>query len=117
MEQEPASRRRSHPSPGVLDVELTLTIPPNAGQVTFAPNRVSVFGGVLVEETFQVATPGKDVLLIRPMGGFGRETSMMVLFGLVCQDKAATGSLRVPMKATVPWRAGDAVTVAGVVGY
>jgi hypothetical protein len=111
----PSARRRPVP-PSVLDVELTITIEPNPGQVTFAPNRTSVFGGVLVEETFQPATPDKDVVLIRPMGGVARETSLLVLFGLVCKDKAADGTLRVPMKAAIPWRDGDPVIVSGVQG-
>ncbi len=117
MKQEPVTRRHPHPSPGVLDVELTVTLPPNPGQTTLVANRVSVFGGVLVEETVQASTPGKDVLLIRPMGGVARETSLMVLFGLVCKDKDASGSLRIQKKAAVPWRDGDPVIVGGVTGY
>ena len=112
----PSARRRPVP-PSVLDIELTITIAPNPGQVTFAANRLSVFGGVLVEEMFQPTTPGKDVLLIRPMGGVALETSLMVLFGLVCKDRAADGSLRVPMKAAIPWRDGEPVTVDGIQGY
>jgi hypothetical protein len=111
----PSARRRPVP-PSVLDVELTLTIAPNPGQVTFAANQLSVFGGVLVEETFQLSAPGKDVLLVRPMGGVARETSLMALFGLVCKDKTAAGWLRVPMKFASPWRDGEPVTVEGIQG-
>jgi hypothetical protein len=41
----------------------------------------------------------------------------MVQFGLVCTDTAAEGSLRVPMKAAIPWRDGEPVTVDGIQGF
>jgi hypothetical protein len=112
----PSARRRPVPA-SVLDIELTVTIAPNPGQVTFGANRVSVFGGVLVEEMFEPTNPGKEVLLIRPMGGVAYESSHMVMFGLVCKDKAADGTLRVPMKVVIPWRDGAPVTVAGIQAY
>jgi hypothetical protein len=114
VKHEPASRRRPPAPPSVLDIELTVIIPPNPEQVTFAGNRLTVAGGVLVEEMFRAASPGKDVLLIRPMGVVGREASLMVLFGVVC--KGVEGYLRVPMKLASPWRDGDNVTVAGIDG-
>jgi hypothetical protein len=113
VKREPPSRRRPAP-PSVLDIELTLSILPNPERVTFAPNRLTVAGGVLVDETFRAADPTQDVLLIRPRVAVGPEASLMVLFGVVCTG--AQGYLRVPMKLANPWRDGDKVTVAGIDG-
>lgn len=114
MHEPPSRRRPSTAPPSVLDIELTVAILPNPERVTFAPNRLTIAGGVLVEETFRAADPTRDVLLIRPMGTVGPEASLMVLFGVVC--KGAEGYLRVPMKLASPWRDGDKVTVAGIDG-
>jgi hypothetical protein len=114
VKHEPASRTRPPAPPGVLDVELTVVIPPNPDNVTFAPNRLTIFGGVLVEERFQASDPTKDVVLIRPMGAVAREASLMALFGVVCNS--GQGYLRVPMSLSSPWRAGDKVTVRGIQG-
>jgi hypothetical protein len=114
VKHEPASRTRPPAPPSVLDIELTVVIAPNPDNVTFAPNRLTIAGGVLVEERFQATDPTKDILLIRPMGAVAREASLMALFGVVC--KTGQGYLRVPMSLVSPWRAGDKVTVQGIQG-
>jgi hypothetical protein len=113
VKHEPASRTRLPVPASVLDIELTVVIPPNPDHVTLAPNP-GIFGGVLVEERFQAADPTRDILLIRPMGAVANEASLLALFGVVC--KTGKGSLRVPMSLVSPWRAGDKVTVRGIVG-
>jgi hypothetical protein len=111
---EPASRTRLPVPASVLDIELTVVVPPNPDHVTLGPNRVTIAGGVLVEERFDANDPTRDVLLIRPMGAVGREASLMAMFGVLC--KVGQGTLRVPMSVISPWRAGDQVAVRGIQG-
>jgi hypothetical protein len=112
VKHEPPGRTRLPVPPSVLDIELTVVVPPNPDHVTLAPNRVTIFGGVLIEERFQRGDPDRDIVLIRPMGAVGPEASLMALFGVVCKE--GQGSLRVPMSLVNPWRAGDTVSVRGI---
>jgi hypothetical protein len=102
-------------SPAILDIELTVTLPTNPIQVTFAQNHLTVYGGVLIEQVLRPADRTKAVLLIRPAWTFAREGSLRALFGVVC--KAGEGNLRVDMKFASPMREGDKVTIGGVDGY
>jgi hypothetical protein len=115
VEHEPASRTRLPTPPSVLDIELTVVIPSNPDHVTFGPNRVTIAGGVLVEERFQATDPSKDIVLIRPMGAVARQAWVLAMFGVLC--KTGQGELRVPMSLASPWQAGDKVTVSGIQGF
>src|SRR5204862_58772 len=68
VKREPPSRTRLPASPDVLDIELTVTLPTNPKQVTFAQNHLTVYGGVLVEQTLHPPDRTKAVVLIRPSG-------------------------------------------------
>jgi hypothetical protein len=115
VKREPPSGARAPTPQDVLDIELTVTLPTNPTQVTFAPNALTVYGGVLFERTRKLVGPTNAVVLIRPSGTVAREGSLMALFGVAC--KAGQGNLRVNMTFASPAHAGDTVTIGGVVGY
>ena len=48
VKREPPSRAQPQTSPVILDIELTVTLPTNPIQVTFAQNHLTVYGGVLL---------------------------------------------------------------------
>jgi len=83
--------------------------------VTFAKNHLTVYGGVLLEQTLQPEGRTKAVVLIRPNGAVGREGSLRALFGVAC--KVGDGNLRVDMTFASPMHEGDKVTIGGVDGY
>jgi hypothetical protein len=114
VKREPPSRTRLT-SPAILDIELTVTLPTNPIQVTFAQNQLTVYGGLLVEQRLQTPDRTKAVLLIRPPGTVAREGSLRALFGVVC--KAGDGNLRVDVTFASPMHEGDRITVGGVDGY
>jgi hypothetical protein len=115
MKREPPSRTRPPTSPDVLDIELTVTLPTNPTQVTFAQNHLTVYGGVLIAQTLQPADPTRAVVLIRPFGTVAGEGSLLALFGVAC--KAGEGNLRVRMTFASPAHDGDKVTIGGIDGY
>jgi hypothetical protein len=115
VKRETPSRTRPPTSPDVLDIELTVTLPTNPTQVTFAPNHLTVYGGVLVAQTLQPPDRTKAVVLIRPSGTVAREGSVLALFGVAC--KAGDGNVRVDMTFALPPHDGDKVTVRRVDSY
>jgi hypothetical protein len=115
VKREPPIGSRAPTPRDVLDIELTVTLPTNPTEVTFAPNALTVYGGVLVERTRKLVDPTKAVVLIRPSGTVAREGSLRALFGVRC--KAGEGNLRVDMMFASPIREGDRVTLGGVDGY
>ncbi len=115
VKREPPSRTRPPTSPAILDIELTVTLPTNPIQVTFAQNHLTVYGGLLVEQRLQTADRTKAVVLIRPSGTVAREGSLRALFGVAC--KAGEGNLRVDMTFASPMHEGGRVTIGGVDGY
>ncbi len=81
VKHEPPSRRRPSPAPpSVLDIELTVGILPNPERVTFAPNRLTVAGGVLVEERNGLpprADEGREPLARRRQGDRRRDRRLL----------------------------------------
>jgi hypothetical protein len=114
VKREP-TRGSRRPSPAILDIQLTVTLPTNPIQVTFAQNHLTVYGGVLIEQSLQPGDRTKAVVLIRPAWTFAREGSLRALFGVGCRE--GDGNLRVDMKFASPMREGDKVTIGGVDGY
>jgi hypothetical protein len=114
VKREP-QRGKRRPSPAILDIELTVTLPTNPIQVTFEKNHLTVYGGVLIEQALRPADLTKAVVLIRPSWTFAREGSLRALFGVGC--KVGEGNLRVDMKFDSPMHGGDEVTIGGVDGY
>jgi hypothetical protein len=90
-------------------------LPTNPTQVTFVPNPLTVYGGVIVEQTLPPADPTKSVALIRPYGAVARDGSLLALFGVVCA--AGKGSVRVDMMFVSPLHDGDKVTIRRVDDY
>jgi hypothetical protein len=115
VKREPPSGARPPTPQEVLDIELTVMLPQNPTQVTFAPNALTVYGGVLIERTRRLIDPTKAVLLIRPSGTVAREGSLMALFGLMCTG--AEGNLRLDMTFALPPKDGDKVAIRRVEGY
>jgi hypothetical protein len=115
VKRGPPSGARAPTPRDVLDIELTVTLPTNPAQVTFATNALTVYGGVLLERTRKLVDPTKAVLLILPSWTVAREGSLMALFGVTC--KAGEGNLRVRMTFASPMHEGDRVTIGGVDGY
>jgi hypothetical protein len=117
VKREPPSGPRPppRPSPAILDIELTVTLPTNPKQVTFAPNHLTVAGGVIVKQTLQPADRTKAVVLIRPSWTVAHEGSLLALFGVACE--VGDGNLRVDMTFALPPRDGDKVTIRRVEGY
>jgi hypothetical protein len=115
VKREPPSRTRPPTLPVILAIELTVTLPTNPIRVTFVKNHLTVYGGLLVEQTLDGADRTKAVVLIRPSGTVAREGSLRALFGVGC--KAGEGNLRVDMTFASPMHEGDKVTIGGVDGY
>ncbi|HEV3192704.1 MAG TPA: hypothetical protein VGY54_19485, partial [Polyangiaceae bacterium] len=115
VKRESPSRARPPASPAILNIELTVTLPTNPSQVTFARNHLTVYGGVLVEQTLQPADRTKAIVLIRPFGAVAREGSLRASFGVAC--KQGEGYLRVDMTFASPAHEGDKVTIGGVDSY
>jgi hypothetical protein len=115
VKREPPGHGRPPAPASVLDIELTVHLPTNPQQVTIAPRHLSLFGGVVVEETVKPPNNTTAVVLIRPMGTIVREGSMAALFGVACPG--AEGNIRVDMKFAAPPRDGDTVTIQRVDSY
>jgi hypothetical protein len=92
-----------------------MTLPANPIRVTFAQNHLTVYDGLLVEQTLQAAGRTKAVVLIRPSATLAREGSLRALFGVACM--AGEGNLRVDVTFARPMHEGDRVTIGGVDGY
>jgi len=115
VKREPPSRPRAQTSPAILDIELTVMLPTNPIQVTFAQNHLTVYGGVLLKQTLQPADRTKAVVLIRPSWTVAPQGSLRALFGVEC--KVGDGNLRVDMTFASPMHEGDKLTIGGVDGY
>src|SRR5258708_11652472 len=83
--REPPSRTRPPTSPAILDIELTVTLPTNPIQVTFAQNHLTVYGGLLVEQRLQTADRTNAVVLIPPSGTVARDGALLAFFRAATQ--------------------------------
>jgi hypothetical protein len=91
VKREPPSRAQPQTSPAILDIELTVTLPTNPIQVTFAQNHLTVYGGVLLKQTLQPADRTKAVVLIRPSWTFAQVGSLRVLFSQCKRRRRQSG--------------------------
>ena len=114
VKREPPSRAQPT-SPAIFDIELSVALPTNPIQATFAQNHLTVYGGVLLQQTLKPAERTNAVVLIRPSWTVAHEGSLRALFGVEC--KAGEGNLRVDMSFASPTHEGDKVTIGGVDGY